>query len=75
MINLCESEIIGNECFAGSSCLLLGSEVEKSKKDACRYWGRKPFPLSELGSFSQDDVPLLLDHSAYNVLLLPKILH
>ena len=50
MINLCESEIIGSECFAGSSCLLLGSEAEKSKKDACRYWGRKPLPFSELGS-------------------------
>ena len=34
MINLCESEIVGNECFAGSSCLLLGSEAEKSKKEA-----------------------------------------
>jgi hypothetical protein len=43
MINLCESEVVGNECFAGSSCLLLGSEAEKSKKDACRYWGRNPF--------------------------------
>lgn len=33
MINLCESEIVGKECFAGSSCLLLGSTAEKRKRD------------------------------------------
>ncbi|KAE8448991.1 hypothetical protein EG329_008579 [Mollisiaceae sp. DMI_Dod_QoI] len=44
MINLCESDIVGNECFAGSSCLLLGSAAEKSKKDA--WLKHSVFPVS-----------------------------
>ncbi len=63
MINLCESDVVGHECFAGSSCLLLGSEAEKSKKDACRYWGRTPF-LFQIWRIS----PKTMFHFSWNIL-------
>lgn len=44
ILNLCESRVIANECFAGSSCLLLGMAAEKGQRDA---WLRGTvFPVS-----------------------------
>jgi hypothetical protein len=44
ILNLCESRIIANECFAGSSCLLLGTAADKEQRDT---WLRGAvFPIS-----------------------------
>ena len=44
MINLCESQIVGKECFAGSSCLLLGSAAKRDKRD--EWLKHSVFPVS-----------------------------
>ena len=33
ILDLCESRVIANECFAGTSCLLLGPTAEKQQRD------------------------------------------
>jgi hypothetical protein len=44
ILDLCESRVIANECFAGSSCLLLGAVVERQHRDS---WLRGAvFPIS-----------------------------
>ncbi|KAN0122124.1 hypothetical protein V8E51_000450 [Hyaloscypha variabilis] len=44
ILNLCESRAISAECFAGSSCLLLGAAAEKRHRDE---WMRGTvFPIS-----------------------------
>jgi hypothetical protein len=44
IINLCESQVIANECFAGSSFLLLGAAAGKNKRDA--WLKNSVFPVS-----------------------------
>ncbi|KAE9381854.1 hypothetical protein N431DRAFT_491158 [Stipitochalara longipes BDJ] len=44
ILNLCESRVIAAECFAGSSCLLLGAAAERRHRDE---WMRGAvFPIS-----------------------------
>jgi hypothetical protein len=55
ILNLCESRVIADECFAGSSCLLLGAAAEKQHRDS--WLKGAVFPISHKVSELEKRVP------------------